>query len=701
MPFRGLDLLSSISRSVQRALSFPSTTSVPSAPIQAIAPPAGAFIEAARRAPNQPGLGAFISPASTSPGVSLTQRSIPSDGLFDWAMALPDKLQPKHVSQILRGARAGYLAQQAQLTQLMRDSWPMFNKCEYEVRTAVSRVKYSVKAYSLPGEEPTPTAQRKADTVSRALSNFEPSRFEDEDGFPGMIYDLMDAMPNGLSVTELVWAEKDSPDGPEMIPRCSCWVNQNHYMFTIQGKLVMTRYQAPVDYLTFRRPEDLQAVADEDKFLVAKFKGKSGSPTSAGRMRCLTWWWVAVVFGREFALNFAQKYGGPFLDLSYVPGADSTADQKKYEDLCQRAANLGFCVHPNTGEIKVTPAQGMGGDNPQVVLMQMADEACQILLLGQTLTSTTPDDGGGTKAQGLVHSEVRRELLEGYASWIADVLSSQLAVSVVRVNWREVTERPTIEADFTEEESPMNAAQRWQILANIRGAAYHLDEFYTGVGARMPETGDRVIQDGRIGTMGDLDVELDRPRDPGTGIPLTDEQIAQVQQSEFGVGQNGGGQQVDARGDDFDEMVMAANPEGVNQYTHRVHVTLDDPAAFGSGPMYSKKQIKRLRLRADNEEHAKELAVKFYKKRGYTNIKPYIVEPWNPTMGRGAEEVRIRHILAHATDEELSELNEKVQAVEMAKRSGHVNGEHQDLIRCVDRLGNLACDRIAATGRSV
>jgi hypothetical protein len=112
----------------------------------------------------------------------LQDRAVQGDASSDWWLALADKLPPKQVSAILRGALAGNLWQQWQLTRRMADSWPMFRKCCFELQAAVAQCKVTVTPYSKPGAKPTPRAIEKADLVQRALDAFKPDRFAEEEG---------------------------------------------------------------------------------------------------------------------------------------------------------------------------------------------------------------------------------------------------------------------------------------------------------------------------------------------------------------------------------------------------------------------------------------------------------------------------------------------------------------------------------------
>lgn len=471
----------------------------------------------------------FRKPAPKPQNAPVEDRIVASDPLGDWYLALPDKLSPTQVSMILRAALAGNIWQQTQLTQRMRDSWPMFAKCCHELRDAVSRVTYVVRAHCEEGEEPTDEAQAKADVVRLAQKGFKLDRFADEDAFSGMVYDWSDALLNGISITQTMWYKQPSGDkGFFWLPRASAWVHPRHYSIGQDGRMGVA-FDGRYDPLLFQNPAGATLLDDRYAFCVAKFKSKSGSPLGAGFMRPLAFYWIMVAYGREFALSFAQKYGGPFLDIPYKPGIGQNVIDR-LEEIAKKALNMNYAVHPTDGEIKVTPAQSMGGDNPQVQIMRLADEACQLLLLGQTLTTSAPVNGG-TRAQGEVHASVRREKLEGFAAWIGEILTTQWAASIVEANFGNTDECPQIVPDFTEIEEPMEAANRWAVILR-NGIPVLAEEAYAGMGIKMPEEGDKVIIGQEIGTLTNTTGELSGQFEPQEGDEMG-QQMARATDAEL------------------------------------------------------------------------------------------------------------------------------------------------------------------------
>lgn len=469
----------------------------------------------------------------------LSTRNVGSDPLGDWYLNLPSKIPPKQIDSILRMALAGNIWQQSQLARLMGDSWPMFAKCQFELRAAIASAKYVVHPYSEPGKNPTPSAKEKAGLVRKALEAFEPDRFADEDACNGMIFDLTDAIINGVSVCELIWNED------ETAIRASAWVHPRNLAFTPDGRLGVA-YAAESGNMSFSNQVRNDVMDNPDKFLVARFKSKSGSCLGAGWMRKLAAYWVMIVYGRDFFMHFAQKYGNPFFDLSYDSGITDKNEIDKFERFAAMAANQGWLVHPNNSEVKVGPAHGTGTDNAQLAMMRLADEQCQMLMLGQTLTSSAPKNGG-SRAQGDVHENVRQERLEEHCKWIArDILKQQFAMSLLRQNYvgsaasakafKENPECPTIEPDFTR---PLSALEQADYMAKMSTSRVPVDadETYKRAGCQRPEPGREVLIGGELVIMEEPVTQTEKKqKDFDTQLA----QQLQVNESLGEAGQGGG-----------------------------------------------------------------------------------------------------------------------------------------------------------------
>ena len=436
----------------------------------------------------------------------LSERQVPGDALNSWYLSLPPSLTPSQVETILRGSLAGNLWQQHQLGQAMKSSWPTYAKATNEVRTAVKMVAYKVSPFTVDDKTPpTKSAEEKADFIRRCFSGFEPDRFAEEDAFKGMIYDLAGGLEDGVSICELLWStNKRGPNGgkPENTIRASAWVHPRHYAVTENGSIGVADDSYRSDPMAFHSVMDKPIQNNPDKYLVAKYKSKSGSCLGAGEMRCLAISWVNIVFAVDWVRNCGQKYGTPFMSIPYTPGIPGS-EREKFEEAAKRAAALGALVYPQQNpnqKVEISPAATMSADNPIRIMMDLAEKWCVQLILGQTLTSDTGDGGkgGSSYALGKIHGQVKQEKLEAIADWIAEILEKQLAVSLLNQNWGNADECPKVAADFTHVESPNEAAERLGKVVSQCRFPVVAEEAYQVLHLKQPQPGDQVIVQGQI-----------------------------------------------------------------------------------------------------------------------------------------------------------------------------------------------------------
>ena len=244
--------------------------------------------------------------------------------------------------------------------------------------------------------------------ASAALRTMRPDAAADENALEGTIFDILDAKFKGVAVLETDWHMTQAGRLGQIVgPRSTYWVHPTCYAFGMDGRpglrsdadgrltpgiLSGTSYQPmPSSVMPF----------PTHKFLVAIGKSKSGSALGGALLRPLAWWWCASNFAADWLLNLAQIFGLPFRIANYAPGAaPATVDA-----LCSMLQNMGsngWAAFPEGTTIELKEASAKGNESPQADILERADKNCDLLILGQTLTSDTggSGSGGGSLALG-------------------------------------------------------------------------------------------------------------------------------------------------------------------------------------------------------------------------------------------------------------------------------------------------------------
>jgi phage gp29-like protein len=150
--------------------------------------------------------------------------------------------------------------------------------------------------------------------------------------------------------------------------------------------------------------------------------------------------------------------------------------------------------------VKLNILDGVSGaadSMPQSHLMDVADRACDILLLGQTLT--TDNTGTGSRALGEVHDGIRTEVLQSVASWTASILTEQLIPAIVRLNFGAVPaeDMPFAEITIPRVKDTKAAAERFKILVET-GVKMPAKWVYEELEIPEPVDGEAIFGDDEI-----------------------------------------------------------------------------------------------------------------------------------------------------------------------------------------------------------
>jgi phage gp29-like protein len=213
-------------------------------------------------------------------------------------------------------------------------------------------------------------------------------------------------------------------------------------------------------------------------------------PIHCGNLRSLTKHWLGAIYGMGWLMQYAQLFGIPWRHIETDGSADA---MQKAQDLLEGIGSSGAAVTgPN---VKLSVLEGVSGSAatmPQSHLMDVADRACDILMLGQTLT--TDVGSSGSRALGDVHANVRSEVLQSVATWVSNIFTNQLIPAIVRLNFGAV---PSEDMPYATLEIPVPkdqkaTAERIKILTEI-GLPMSSKWVYEELGIPEPQEGEMLL----------------------------------------------------------------------------------------------------------------------------------------------------------------------------------------------------------------
>lgn len=274
------------------------------------------------------------------------------------------------------------------------------------------------------------------------------------------LFDVLDAIGKGFSATEIIW----DTAGREWIPKRLVWRDPRFFMFDwISGEQLLVRTlrdegpDVPLDAAPSAAAtgaahyrgsrwysgsggearigiQPLTAPLAPFKFVVHVARAKAGLPIRGGIARAAGWAYLFKNYLLKDWAAFAEVFGQPLRVGKYGRGA-TEADKQA---LLTAVANIGTdaaAIIPESMLIEFVQArQGGGGLELYERFCEYLDKQVSKAVLGQTLTTETPREGGGSRAAAQIHDAVRRDIMESDARHLGATLTRDLVRPIVDLN---------------------------------------------------------------------------------------------------------------------------------------------------------------------------------------------------------------------------------------------------------------------------
>jgi len=334
----------------------------------------------------------------------------------------------------------------------MFDTWPRLQTNLAKLKSAINRLDYTVDPYNENDKEASASAVEKAKTVERALLGMHANPAFNEKDFRATLGCLLETRLTGVNVLEVDWEKRNK----EIVPKCTRRIPARYYRWPYIAEETDRLMLNPSGTLGGTQLMDFP----KNKFLVGIYTTYSDHPIYCIAMRVLTPWWVAQRFGLEWFMTFAQIYGIPYRKATYTAG-----DQLVYNKLVQMLQQSGassWGIFPEGTEVEILQTHAAGTVLPQEKLIVYADSVCDIMLLGQTLT--TEEGHRGSRALGGVHKEVFDEITQSHARWCCDLINTQLIPGIIQYNFGNTDELPKLKPVIKTPIELLQIAQAFQIL---------------------------------------------------------------------------------------------------------------------------------------------------------------------------------------------------------------------------------------------
>ncbi len=407
-------------------------------------------------------------------------------------------LSPDTIGELLDSGARGDLRAQGDLFNLMEDTWPRLRANLLKIKNAIRKLPLNVQPYSPKNGTPTASAQAKASFVEATLHLRR--GFVDTSRAPlgDAVYELMDAVARGISVIEIDWSTDRGgllvPAGFRRVPAQYLGIDHDA---SLALRLPPSGPRPQVSGLSPQVSGLSQPLTPfakyPGKFLTGIFRTKSGALGEAAQLRALAPLWLGHMLGWEWLVQKTELFGTPLRWANYPP----TATQAEIDAITAALRNMGTAswgAFPQGTELQILQGTvpGIAGPNdPSERLMGIADRACDILLLGQNLTSE--HNGQGSRAAAQVHREVELDLYETYAEFIIGIINEQLIPHLIALNWGDGDELPFVEVELPRPSREQEMVARDKTLFVEMGLPVSLQYLYERHHVPAPQTGDALF----------------------------------------------------------------------------------------------------------------------------------------------------------------------------------------------------------------
>lgn len=372
-------------------------------------------------------------------------------------------LTPRRLARIFREADEGNVRAQMELFEEMEEKdTHLFSQMQTR-KLAVTGLDWEVQPFS-------------QDERDKEVADFVDEQLKGIENFDEVLIDMLDAIGKGISIMELAWTVEDGKNVIEDIE------------YVHPKKLVWDSTTDELKICTGEYPSGVEL--PENKFVVHKYKAKSGHASRAGIMRVVSWMYLFKNYDIKDWVSFCEVFGMPLRLGKY----DASASEDDKKQLMEAIISLGTDaagIVPSSTMIEFIESQKTTSVEIYEKLARYCDEQISKAILGQTLTS---DSGGGSYAQSKTHDEVRHDLTVADAKALAVTIRRDIIRPLVEFNFGTDVDIPFFGFDCHEVEDQKEVVEIYKTLACDMGLEIPKNHIYKKFNIPKPEDGEEVLE---------------------------------------------------------------------------------------------------------------------------------------------------------------------------------------------------------------
>ena len=371
-----------------------------------------------------------------------------------------DGLTPVKLARIFKEADAGDPFRQMELFEEMESKdTHLFSQLQTR-KLAVTGLDWEVQPFS-------------QDETDQEIAAFVEEQLKELDGFSDNLMDILDAIGKGISFQEIEWEYRD---GHVVVGNIE-YVHQKKFYYDTLTDALMLRTEAFPGGIPL----------PENKFIVHRYKARSGHPSRYGVLRVVAWMYLFKNYDLKDWVSFCEVYGMPLRLGTY----DATASEKDKAALMDAIVRMGTDaagIVPSGTDIKFIESNKQSSVDIYERLARFCDEQMSKAIVGQTLTS----DSGGSYAQSKTHNDVRQDLTEADCKAVMETVRRDLIRPLVEFNFGVQAHVPYFILNATDTDDLKETAEIVNTLA-ATGLEIPKSWLYKKFNIPAPEKGEETI----------------------------------------------------------------------------------------------------------------------------------------------------------------------------------------------------------------
>lgn len=373
-------------------------------------------------------------------------------------------LTPVKLAEIFREADAGDVLRQMELFEELEEKDPhLFSQLQTR-KNAVTGLDFEIVPFDSDDER------------DKEIAEFVEAQLGSIESMEDVMTDLLDAIGKGFAVSEIMWGY----DEGHVVVNDIRSRHQKRFFWDSIDDSFKVRTQA----------EPGGILLPDSKFIVHRYKARSGHPSRAGILRVVSWMYLFKNYDVKDWVAFAEVYGMPLRLGKYQPGASEDDKIALMQALVQIGTDAAGII-PDGTSIEFITTEKTSSTDLYEKLARYCDEQISKAVLGQTLTS---DSGGGSYAQSKTHNEVRHDLTVADCKSLAATLRRDLIRPLVIFNFGEDKRIPFIRFDAEEAGDLKETAEILGTLIEKTGLKVPTSYIYKKFSIPKPEDDDEIAK---------------------------------------------------------------------------------------------------------------------------------------------------------------------------------------------------------------